>query len=76
MFAPYSRYQAEKKGFVERVARRIADGSFSYTGLIQGLPFSYRQFIATQLVATALRTNLGVPTVRYDDARAQPELAE
>eukprot|EP00965_Chrysotila_dentata_P097372 3218668-Pleurochrysis_carterae.AAC.1 len=54
MFAPYSRYQAEKRG----------------------LPFSYGQFVATQLVATALRTNLGVPTVRYDDARAQPELAE
>eukprot|EP00965_Chrysotila_dentata_P124519 4115175-Pleurochrysis_carterae.AAC.1 len=30
----------------------------------------------TDLVATALRTNLGVPLVRYDDARAQPELAE
>eukprot|EP00965_Chrysotila_dentata_P045154 1500178-Pleurochrysis_carterae.AAC.1 len=54
----------------------FADGSFSYTGLIQGLPFSYGQFIATQLVATALRINLGVPTVRYEDARAQPELAE
>eukprot|EP00965_Chrysotila_dentata_P050494 1673645-Pleurochrysis_carterae.AAC.1 len=54
----------------------FADGSFSYTGLIQGLPFSYGQFIATQLVATALRVNLGVPSVRCDDARAQPELAE
>eukprot|EP00965_Chrysotila_dentata_P254319 6211832-Pleurochrysis_carterae.AAC.1 len=54
----------------------FADGSFSYTGLIQALPFSYGQFIATKLVATALRTNLGVPSVRYDDAHAQPELAE
>eukprot|EP00965_Chrysotila_dentata_P146691 4844160-Pleurochrysis_carterae.AAC.1 len=54
----------------------FADGSFSYTGLIQGLPFSYGQFTATQLVATALRINLEVPTVRNGDARAQPELAE
>eukprot|EP00965_Chrysotila_dentata_P085315 2815014-Pleurochrysis_carterae.AAC.1 len=54
----------------------FADGSFSYTGLIQGLPFSYGRFVATQLVATALRINLGVPSVRHDNARAQPELAE
>eukprot|EP00965_Chrysotila_dentata_P035432 1178663-Pleurochrysis_carterae.AAC.1 len=54
----------------------FADGSFSYTGLIQGLPFSYEQFIVTQLVATTLRINLGLPAVRYEDARAQPELAE
>eukprot|EP00965_Chrysotila_dentata_P001255 40879-Pleurochrysis_carterae.AAC.1 len=53
----------------------FADGSFSYTGLIHGLPFSYGQFIATQLVATALRINLGVPSIRYGDSRAQPELA-
>eukprot|EP00965_Chrysotila_dentata_P130923 4328392-Pleurochrysis_carterae.AAC.1 len=37
---------------------------------------SRMQFIATQLVAAALRINLEVPLVRYDDARAQPELAE
>eukprot|EP00965_Chrysotila_dentata_P114466 3783250-Pleurochrysis_carterae.AAC.1 len=54
----------------------FADGSFSYTRLIQGLPFSYGQFIATQLLATALRTDLGVPSVRYDDTRAQPEFPE
>eukprot|EP00965_Chrysotila_dentata_P074403 2457379-Pleurochrysis_carterae.AAC.1 len=54
----------------------FADGSFSYTGLIQGLPSSYGQFITMQLVATALRINLGVPTVRYEDVRAHSELAE
>eukprot|EP00965_Chrysotila_dentata_P262627 6214628-Pleurochrysis_carterae.AAC.3 len=30
----------------------------------------------TQWVAVAVRTNLGVPSIRYRDARAQPELAE
>eukprot|EP00965_Chrysotila_dentata_P141159 4665820-Pleurochrysis_carterae.AAC.1 len=64
MFAPYSRYQAEKRDSLSELhnAMGFADGSFSYTGLIQGLPFSHGQFIATQLVATALRTNLGVPS--------------
>eukprot|EP00965_Chrysotila_dentata_P051087 1693413-Pleurochrysis_carterae.AAC.1 len=78
MFAPYSRYQAEKRGLLSELhdAMGFADGSFSYTGLIQGLPFSYGQSIATQLMAAALRINLGVPSIRYDDARAQPELAE
>eukprot|EP00965_Chrysotila_dentata_P150442 4969660-Pleurochrysis_carterae.AAC.1 len=63
MFAPYSRYQAEKRGSLSELhdAMGIADESFSYTGLIQGLPF---------------RINLGVPTVRHEDARAQHELAE
>eukprot|EP00965_Chrysotila_dentata_P124714 4123165-Pleurochrysis_carterae.AAC.1 len=65
MFAPYSRYQAKKRGSLSELhdAMGFADASFSYTGLIQGLPFSYGQSIATQLVATALRINLGVPTV-------------
>eukprot|EP00965_Chrysotila_dentata_P079060 2607484-Pleurochrysis_carterae.AAC.1 len=69
MFAPYSCYQAEKRGSLSELhdAMRFADGSFSYTGLIQGLPFSYGQFTATQLVAAALRTNLGVPSIRYRD---------
>eukprot|EP00965_Chrysotila_dentata_P152576 5042141-Pleurochrysis_carterae.AAC.2 len=57
-------------------AMGFADGSFSYTGLIQGLPFSYGQFIVTQLVAAALRVNLGMPLIGYQDARAPPELAE
>eukprot|EP00965_Chrysotila_dentata_P182801 6036561-Pleurochrysis_carterae.AAC.1 len=71
-------YQAGKRGSLSELhdAKGFADGSFSYTVLIQGYPFSYGQFIATQLVAAALRINLGVPSIRYDDARAQPELAE
>eukprot|EP00965_Chrysotila_dentata_P254443 6211870-Pleurochrysis_carterae.AAC.3 len=78
MFAPYSCYQAEKRGSLSELhdAMGSADGSFSYTGLIQGPPFSYGQFIATQLVAAALRINLGVLSIRYHDARARPELAE
>eukprot|EP00965_Chrysotila_dentata_P024151 800411-Pleurochrysis_carterae.AAC.1 len=61
MFAPYTRCQAEKRGSLSELhdAMGFADGSFSYTGFIQGLPFSYGQFIATQLVAAALRINLG-----------------
>eukprot|EP00965_Chrysotila_dentata_P222325 6192894-Pleurochrysis_carterae.AAC.1 len=79
MFAPYSRYQAEKRGYSLsklHYAMGFADLSVSYTGLIQRLPFSYGQFIATPLVAAALRINLGVPSIRYCDVRAQPELAE
>eukprot|EP00965_Chrysotila_dentata_P121674 4022285-Pleurochrysis_carterae.AAC.1 len=78
MFAPYSRCQAEKRASLSELhdAMGFTDGSFSYIGLIQGLPFSYGQFIAKHSVAATLRINLGVPTIRYDDARAQPELAE
>eukprot|EP00965_Chrysotila_dentata_P153386 5070199-Pleurochrysis_carterae.AAC.3 len=66
MFAPYSRYQAEKRGILSELhdAMGFADGFFSCTGMIQRLPFSYGKSIATQLVAAALRTDLGVPSIR------------
>eukprot|EP00965_Chrysotila_dentata_P213324 6187562-Pleurochrysis_carterae.AAC.2 len=63
MFAPYSRYQAEKRGSLNELhdAISFADRSFSYTGLIQGLPSAMGNLLLL---------------IRYHDARAKPELAE
>ena len=51
-------------------------GSFTYAGLVQGLPSGYGKHVAAQMIAAALHHNLCVPLVTPEEASRSNHLAE